>query len=376
MTSSAYLDYNATAPMRPEAKAAMMAACDLTGNASSVHRFGREARAVVEDARAKIAGAINAKPSQVIFTSGATEANCWVAMAGWDAFCLAPVEHDSLYAPVQKHVPAVTEIGVDSNGVARIEQVAKWALCQSSDMAPRRAVSLQIANNETGALQPVAELAEFAREHGIFCHSDAVQGVGRVAVDFTALGLAALSLSAHKFGGPKGIGALVLADDAELPAMIIGGGQERRRRSGTENVAAIAGFGAAITAAVGDLDRVADLALKRGRLEAQLKAREPELVVLSAGAERLANTSCFAVPGKRAETLLIQLDLAGVAVSSGAACSSGKVGVSRTVQAMAGDARWIDGVIRVSIGHETTDADINHFVEVWQRLNQRKQVAA
>lgn len=373
--TSVYFDYNATAPLREEAKAAMVAALDITGNPSSVHAFGRSARAVVETAREEVAAALGATPAQVIFTSGASEANAWFARGGWDAVCLSPIEHESVYVSVKHNVSRVCDVAVSSDGVAVVEDIADHVL-RTGEMAGRTAITLQMANNETGAVQPVAETAAFARAHGVFMHTDAVQAVGRLPVKFAELGVDAMSVSAHKFGGPKGIGALVLADDAVLPAMMTGGGQERRRRAGTENVAAIAGFGAAAAAASSELSLIPCVSQLRDALERGIKEITPEAVVISHAVDRLANTTCFVVPGKRAETLLIKLDLAGFAVSSGAACSSGKVGASRALLAMGLDPDLAQSALRISIGHKTTEREISDFLGVWRSLHARDQAAA
>lgn len=375
MTATTYLDYNATAPLRGEAREAMLAAMELPGNASSVHAFGRDARAVVETAREEIAEALGAKPSEVIFTSGASEANNWIAMGGWASVCLSAAEHDSVFAPMQRHAKQVFEASVDKDGVVSAAEIADWALLSPICDEPR-AISVQMANNETGVVQPVGEIAEFARGQGIFMHTDAVQAVGRIDVNFRRLGADAMSITAHKFGGPKGIGALILAEDAGLAPLLTGGGQERRRRAGTENIAAIAGFAAALKAALRDFETIASIERLRDKLEAGLKAGSPDVVILSEHAPRLVNTTCFVAPGKRSETMLIKLDLDGVAVSSGAACSSGKVGVSRMINAVAGDADWAQSVLRVSIGHATTDAEIDRFLESWKTLQRSDKVAA
>lgn len=379
--TTAYLDYNASAPLRPEARDAMVSALDISGNASSVHGPGRAARAVVETARNKIAAFVGANPSEIIFTSGATEANNWILSGGgWGRVILAPIEHESVYVPAHDSSARVKEISVSDEGVADVSQIADTVLLSGDDLSQgagrRTAVTLQIANNETGALQPVAETATFAREHGLFMHTDAVQGAGRVPINFAALGVDALSLSAHKIGGPKGVGALVLKDHVALATFIQGGGQERRRRAGTENVAAIAGFGAAVEAAGHDLNMIDHISDLRDALEAGLKDIDPDIEIVSAGTPRLANTTCFASPGKRAETTLIKLDLAGVAVSSGAACSSGKVGISRALDAMGMAQNLAQSAIRVSIGHATTQDEIRHFLKVWKTLHHSDKVAA
>ncbi len=374
-TEAVYLDYNASAPLRPEARTAMIAALEVDGNASSVHRCGRDARAVVEAAREEVAALVGAKPAEVIFTSGATESNNWFAAAGWDTVMLAPIEHDSLYAPVRNRAGKVIEFSVGKDGVADVSEVAGLTLLSNAELGCA-AVSLQMANNETGACQPVAETAAFAREHGFFVHTDAVQAAGRLPINLAHLGVDALSLSAHKIGGPKGIGALVLRDGATLPSFVTGGGQERRRRAGTENVAAIAGFGAAARASTRDLATMSKIAALRDALEDGIKGVTPNTEIIAKDAPRLANTSCFVCAGKRAETLLIKLDLEGVAVSSGAACSSGKVGVSRALEAMALAPELAQSALRISIGHATTREDITLFLKAWKGIHRSDQIAA
>ena len=360
-----YLDWNATAPLRPEARAACIAALDAVGNPSSPHAEGRRARAIVEDAREQVAALVGAKPAEVVFTSGGTEANNAVLSAGWDAIFVAGIEHDSVLAPARASGARMVELSVNEKG-----RVPAGAL---GDVAPgasveRGLLSLQMANNETGVLQPVAEMAAAARAQGMFVHTDAVQAAGRVRIDLRSLGVDCLSLSAHKLGGPKGIGALVIDEHASLPAFIVGGGQERRRRAGTENVAAIAGFGAAAEAARRDLAQAGRIGALRDRLEAQVRAVTPAAVVIGADAERLPNTASIALAGASAETLVIALDLAGVAVSAGAACSSGKVGASHVLQAMGVEPALARAAIRVSLGWSSTERDVAAFVEAWANV--------
>jgi cysteine desulfurase len=401
----AYLDWNAGAPLRPEARRAMLAALDVVGNPSSPHAEGRRVRAIVEDAREEVAALVGAKPSEVVFTSGATEANNAVMAAGWEAILLAGIEHDSVLAPARRWAgwtgwagsdpagltpgqaprwsmapdpqgmtPArLLELAVEPSGTVAVEAVAEIA-CKAGAGA-RRLLSLQLANNETGIVQPVAAVAEAARLQGLALHTDAVQAPGRMPVSFRALGVDYLSLSAHKLGGPKGAGALVVRDGAELPAYIAGGGQERRRRAGTENVPAIAGFGAAARAAVGDLAGMDRVRALRDRVESEVKATTPTAVVIGAGAERLPNTTSIALPGASAETLVIALDLAGVAVSSGAACSSGKVGASHVLEAMGLVPALARAAIRVSLGWGSTDADVAAFAAAWAHVTARRRAA-
>jgi cysteine desulfurase len=361
-----YLDWNATAPLRADVRASMLAALDVTGNPSSPHAEGRRARALIEDAREAVAALVGARPDGVVFTSGATEANNTVLAADWDTILLSPTEHDSVLAPARASAARLVEVPVDGDGRVCSERLAACLEELATQAKGARALfSLQIANNETGVLQPLSRLAGVARRHGLSVHSDAVQGVGRVPISIGALDVDYLSLSAHKIGGPKGIGALVLREGAPLRALLGGGGQERGRRAGTENVAAIAGFGAAASAAaaeVAEIDRVRRL---RDALEREVRALAPEAVILGCGADRLANTSCLAVPGTRAETLVIALDLAGIAVSAGAACSSGKVGASHVLRAMGLSPEIAAAAIRVSLGPANTQRDIARFLAAW-----------
>ena len=366
-----YLDWNATAPLWPEARAACISALDVVGNPSSPHAEGRRARAVVEDAREQVAALVGAKPSEVVFTSGGTEANNSVLAAGWDTIVLSTIEHDSVRAPARASKARVVEMPVGRNGV-----VSFATLAGIDGSAGRSFVSLQIANNETGVIQSVAEVAAVAKAQGCFVHTDAVQAAGRIPVDIRALGVDCLSLSAHKIGGPKGIGALVIHDRASLPALIAGGGQERRRRAGTENVAAIAGFGAAAEAAQRDLARMRDVAVLRERLEREVRAITPAVVVIGADVERLPNTTNIALAGTSAETLVIALDLAGVMVSAGAACSSGKVGTSHVLEAMGLETTVARAAIRVSLGWNSRESDVAAFVEAWSRVAARHRERA
>ena len=366
-----YLDWNATAPLRPEAREACIAALDVVGNPSSPHAHGRRARAIVEDAREQVAALVGARPAEVVFTSGGTEANNAVLAAGWDMIVLSGIEHDSVRAPARAGKARIIEMPVARNGMVRVD-VAITAGASAS----RSLMSLQVANNETGVIQPVAEAAAAAKAQGFLIHTDAVQAAGRIPVDLRALGVDYLTLSAHKLGGPKGIGALVMHERASLPALISGGGQERRRRAGTENVTAIAGFGAAAEAALRDLARMKQVSALRDRLEDQVRAVTPDAVVIGADAARLPNTANIALPGMSAETLVIALDLAGVAVSAGAACSSGKVGTSHVLEAMGLEQTVARAAIRVSLGWSSTERDVAAFVEAWGRVAARRRERA
>jgi cysteine desulfurase len=374
----AYLDWNAGAPLRPEARVAVLTALDLVGNPSSPHSEGRRVRAMAEDAREEVAALVGAKPAEIVFTSGATEANNAVLAGGWRAIMLAGIEHDSVLAPArnlgQGGKARIVELAVDGNGRIDSEHVAGGG--REAAGAGPVLLSLQLANNETGIVQPVAAAAEAARSQGLALHTDAVQAAGRMAVDFKALGVDYLSLSAHKIGGPKGVGALVIRDGAALPPLIAGGGQERRRRAGTENVPAIAGFGAAARAAARDLQSIERVRALRDRVEAEVLAVTPSAVVIGADAERLPNTTSIALPGASAETLVIALDLAGVAVSAGAACSSGRVGASHVLEAMGLEPTLARAAVRVSLGWGSTGEDVAAFADAWARATARRRAVA
>jgi cysteine desulfurase len=369
-----YLDYNATAPLRPEARAAMLAAMDAVGNPSSVHAEGRRARAIVETAREQVAALVGAKPLEVVFTSGATEANAWVINGGsWDTIFSADVEHESVRTPLAESRARIIAVPVSGDGVARVEAIACGAL--SGPSVGRALLLLQVANNETGVLQPVAEVARIARGHGLIIHADAVQAGGRLPLDLAALGVDTMSLSAHKLGGPKGVGALIIRDGTRLANLISGGGQERRRRGGTENVVGIAGFGAAAQAATVELQQIERIRRLRDRLEREALQAAPATVIIGAKVARLANTACLALAGLAAETLVIKFDLRGIAISAGAACSSGKVGTSHVLTAQGLEPALARAAIRISLGWSTSDADVDAFIRVWADIVNVRPVA-
>ena len=368
MTRTTYLDHNATTPLRPEAAAAMAEALAMTGNPSSVHRFGRRARRKIEAAREAVARLVGARPEGVIFTSGGTEANNLALVgSGRSRILVSAGEHDS----VLNAVPGAARIALTGEGL--VEPAALDARLGESP-APAL-VSIMLANNETGAIQPLAELARVARARGALVHCDAVQAAGKLPLDLAALGVDLISLSAHKLGGPQGVGALVLAADLEVAPALRGGGQERGRRAGTENLPGIAGFGAAARAARAGLDQAAALAELRDEMERRLRRLAPEIRIFAEAAPRLANTCCFAAPGLAAETQVIALDLAGVAVSAGSACSSGKVARSHVLAAMGAGAAAADA-IRVSLGWTSEAADIERFLEAWGALYSRGAASA
>jgi len=373
MNQRSYLDYNATAPLRPEVREVFAAALALYGNPSSVHAEGRAARGAIEAARAKVAGLVGARPEDVIFTSGGTEANALAlaAQAGeaWHCY-MSAVEHPSVLSGGRFYPETTTRIPVTPDGVVDLEILAR-ELAKHHLGGWRPFVSLMAANNETGAIQPVAETSKIVHSASGLFHTDAVQAAGRIKLDMAALGADMLSLSAHKLGGPKGVGALVLGNGASVEPLVKGGAQERRRRAGTENVAGIVGFGVAAELAASDLAKMGTIATLRDELEKGALTIAPDAIVLAARVKRLPNTTCIAVPGAKAETLVIGLDLAGVAVSSGSACSSGKVEASHVLSAMGVPEEIAQGAIRVSLGFATKRADIDNFLKAFAELIKR-----
>lgn len=376
MPERAYLDWNATAPLRPEARAACIEALDLVGNPSSVHGEGRAVRRVIEAARPKIAALVGADPAQVIFTSGGTEANMLAltpmiedgtSKQHRDLLLISAIEHPSVSHGGRFPRHQVGEVPVTAAGVIDLDMLRRMLKPGAYAL-----VSVMLANNETGVIQPIREAADIVHEAGGLLHVDAVQGSGRIAVDIKALGADLLSLSAHKLGGPKGAGALILREGLHIADPLIrGGGQERGARAGTENVAAIAGFGAAAESAAGSLKADAvRMAGLRDQLEAGLKARTPDVLIFGADAPRLPNTTLFAIPGMKAETAVIAFDLEGVAVSSGAACSSGKVQPSQVLAAMGVDKALARGAVRVSLGALTSESQVGAFLKAWNKLSE------
>jgi cysteine desulfurase len=353
-----YLDYNATAPMHDAVIEMMTAILRETGNASSVHQFGRRARSHIETARRDVAALVGARAQNVVFTGGGTEANnLALASSSGRRLIVSATEHVSvLQAAVKVEIAPVDALG-------RIDLGALEALLAMGE-GPAM-VSVMAANNETGVLQPIPEIANLVHAHGALLHSDFIQAAGRVELDMNRNGVDVASLSAHKIGGPQGVGALIMRDDAAPAPLIRGGGQERGHRAGTENVAGIAGFGIAAGLAGSAVGNMAAVAALRDDLERRAVEMAPTAVVIAQDAPRLPNTSCLAVPGVKAETQIMGLDLAGVAVSAGSACSSGKVQSSHVLSAMGVDAATADSAIRISLGTATTAADIDGFLDAW-----------
>ncbi|HTA99235.1 MAG TPA: cysteine desulfurase family protein [Bradyrhizobium sp.] len=372
MLDRVYLDWNATTPLRPEARQAMAAAWDLSGNPSSVHAEGRMARRLVEDARAAVAGALGALPRDVVFTSGGTEANALALTPGLrrgsappvQRLAVSAIEHASVLAGGRFLREAISMVGVTRTGLLDLDRLHA-ALADG----PPALVSIMLANNETGAIQPIPEAAEIIHAADGLLHVDAVQAFGKIPLDISVMGADLVTLSAHKIGGPKGVGALVLAEGLLGPDPLLrGGGQERGHRAGTENVAGIAGFGAALRAAMTGLERDAiRLESLRDRLESGLR-QIPGVIVFSDDAPRLPNTTLFTAPGLKAETAVIGFDLAGIAVSSGSACSSGKVQPSHVLEAMGTGPELAKGAVRLSLGWSTSTADIDRCLQAWRKL--------
>jgi cysteine desulfurase len=372
MPDRIYLDWNATTPLRPEAREAMAAAWDLGGNPSSVHAEGRQARGLVEQARVSIADAIGALPRNVIFTSGGTEANALALTPGLrrssgfpvTRLLVSAIEHASVLAGGRFPTEAVGTIGVTRAGLLDLDRLRAML-----EGGPPALVSVMLANNETGAVQPVAEAGEIVHSTGGLLHVDAIQAFGKILFDINAMNADLVTLSAHKIGGPKGVGALLLAEGLPAPEPLLrGGGQELGRRAGTENVAGIAGFGAAAKAAMAVLERDA-IRLKnlRNRLETGLR-QTAGVIVFADEVTRLPNTTLFTIPGLKAETAVIGFDLAGLAVSSGSACSSGKVQPSHVLEAMGFGPELAEGAVRLSLGWSTSDADVDRCLEAWRKL--------
>jgi cysteine desulfurase len=356
-----YLDHNATSPLKESARRAMLRALELEGNASSIHAEGRAAHALLDDARELIARALGAIAPMVVFTSGGSEANN-LALKGSPIgrLIVSAIEHPSVLEAARGAGKQVDLLPVDGEGVVDLE-----ALERLLATGPKALVSIMLANNETGVIQPIRSAASIAHAHGALVHTDAVQALGKITVNFGLLGVDLMSVSAHKLGGPVGAGALIIRDGLALEPLIHGGGQERGRRAGTENLAAIAGFAAAVE------EKRLEIKALRDHLESGLKGA----VIFGAEAERLPNTSCFAMPGLSAETALMALDLAGFAVSSGSACSSGKVAKSHVLAAMQVPPELASASLRVSLGWTTTAEEIEQFISAWGRIKARRKAA-
>jgi cysteine desulfurase len=349
-----YLDHNATSPLRPSVKRAMVSAMELGGNPSSVHGEGRAARKVLDDAREVLAFKLGCLPQMITFTSGGTEANT-MALRGIQAehVLASAVEHPSVLSAIG----TLERLSVDEHGRVQLKAL------ENRLGRPNTLVSVMLANNETGVVQPLQEVVALAKSKGALVHVDAVQGFGKCPVNFGLIGCDLMTVAAHKVGGPVGVGALIVRDGIVLEPLLAGGGQELRRRAGTENIVAIAGFAAVAQ------EPMLDTSALTNTLEAALG----DAVIFGKSVERLANTTCFAVPGLKAETMLMNMDLAGFAVSSGSACSSGKVGRSHVLDAMGAAPDISACAIRVSSGWNTTVDDIARFIETLTQIAVRRR---
>jgi len=364
-----YLDWNATAPVRPEVAAAVADALELGGNPSSVHARGRAARQALNAARASVARLVNAAPDEVVFTSGGTEANNFVLRTfPGRRLVVSAIEHDSVRAAA----PEAAIVAVGRDGLADLDALDRML---AADRHPAL-VSLMLANNETGAIQNLAAAARIAHRAGALIHSDAIQAAGKIAVDFRSLGVDAMTLSAHKIGGPMGVGAAILRGGVEARPLVLGGGQERRLRAGTENLPGIVGFGVAARLAGAGIASYDGVARLRDLAERRLLAAAPDAIVFSGAAPRLPNTLCIAMPHVAAATQVIALDLAGVMVSAGSACSSGKVARSHVLDAMGVASEDARCAIRISLGWGTGAAEIDHLVTAWTALYARTRASA
>ncbi|MCB1556754.1 MAG: cysteine desulfurase [Alphaproteobacteria bacterium] len=364
-----YFDYNATAPLKPAVRDIMAAVLAETGNPSAAHAFGRKARARVETAREQVAALLKATPAQVIFNSGATEGNNTVLQAFRGTRVLvSAIEHSS----VLNSAPEAEKIPVTLDGLVDLDALESLLQQRPSPAL----ISVMAVNNETGVIQPLQEIGDLARRYGALFHCDAVQAIGKISLDMTTTGIDYLTLSGHKNGGPQGVGALILRDCTDgtcipTPTFLHGGGQEQRRRAGTENVASIAGLGLTCDLSAQDIDAFVALGALRDRLEAGLKTLSPTVRIFGASAPRIANTSFFGVPGVDAKTIMMTLDLAGVGVGSGSACSSGKSALSHVLKAMGVDDQAATGAIRISLGWATEPTEIDRFLDIWGKRVRR-----
>ena len=364
MKTRTYMDYNATAPLHPEVREVVLGCLEQPHNASSVHSYGREARKLVEDARGHVAALVEAPAEQVIFNSGATEGNNTVLQHFQNERILtSAIEHPS----VRDVAMAMEEIPVTSDGIVDLQALENLLAAENTAL-----VSVMMVNNETGVIQPVQEIAALTKRYGALFHCDAVQAAGRIPININTLQIDFLTLSAHKIGGPQGVGALILGLCGITPTLLFGGGQEKKARAGTENVTGIAGFGKAAEIALAGLETLpARLKTLRDRLEDGIKAIEPTIKIYGETVKRAPNTSLFSIPGARSESLLMNFDLEGIALSNGSACTSGSVQPSHVLQAMGADNEEAASGLRVSLGWATTEEDIENFIRAFDKIHAR-----
>tara|TARA_B100000029_G_scaffold516740_1_gene633512 strand:+ start:9954 stop:11087 length:1134 start_codon:yes stop_codon:yes gene_type:complete len=355
-----YLDYNATSKLRPEAITGMEKVMRLCGNSSSVHRFGRLSRRAVEESREALADSVNASHDEVVFTSGGTESNNFALLGSRRKIIASSIEHDS----VLQHVDEYAKIRVNSDGVIDLFHLEELLKNEESSVV----VSVMVANNETGVIQPIEKVLELCRRYDAWLHCDGVQALGKIPISFSSLGVDMMSLSAHKLGGPQGIGALVIRDGVSLSPISVGGGQERGQRAGTENIIGIGGFGA-VCETIGSSLEVSESLLKmRDNIEKRFVEIAPDIAIYGKESPRLANTSCIGLPGIKNEVQVMALDLSGVAVSSGSACSSGKIKPSHVLVAMGANSQSAECAIRISLGWDTSTSDCESLIKSWETL--------
>lgn len=362
-----YLDHNATTPVKPVARDAMMAALELPGNASAIHKAGRTARRMLEDARATVVRAFNlGQRDIVVFTSGATEANNLVLRgSGLERLIVSAIEHPSVLETARASGLAVDILPVAPSGMVDLAALEKLLVGNTQQTL----ISIMLVNNETGVIQPLEQVVALARTHGALVHTDAVQAVGRMPLDVQQMRVDFVSISGHKIGGPQGAGALIVANCAVINPQITGGNQEKNLRAGTENLPAITGLAAALDAL--DIQASGKLGLWRDRIESEFGTAAPALRIFGKDAPRVANTTMFALPGVSSETQLIALDLAGICVSNGSACSSGTVKASHVLRAMGADDAAAGASLRVSLGWNTTEDDVSRFIAAWLHMYER-----
>lgn len=372
MDNRIYLDYNASAPLRPECRDLMMRVLAAPHNASSVHGFGREGRSFIESARDQVARMLSIPATQVIFNAGATEANNTILKHfASEGVLVSAIEHLSVLEALDglETIPVTPQGIIDLNALEALLKAQKPAL-----------VSVMIVNNETGVIQPIKEISDIVHSNGALLHCDGVQAAGRIPIDMGAMGIDFLSLSAHKIGGPQGVGALALGFCGVTPTLLYGGGQEKKARAGTENVAGIAAFGLAAELAQGNIDKFQELEALRDTFETQLIEISPQIMIHGKDTLRVANTSMFSLPGASAETLMMAMDLEGIAVSNGSACSSGTVRSSYVLEAMGHNKEISTSALRISMGWDTKDSDLDAFLKAWtktyNRLKDKEKLSA
>ena len=373
---SVYLDHNATTQIRPQVIAAMAATMSEVGNPSSVHQHGQRSRKAVEVSRAQIGRALSARPEDVVFTSGGTESvnlaiNCVIAAGGVKRLIVSAIEHSAVAEFAEKSGLPVEILPVSTDGVAQLEWLARRLDAWNVDVDGVPFLALMLANNEIGTIQPVAKAAALLHAAGGLLLIDATQAVGKIPVDFAASGADYMAFSGHKFGGPQGAGGLIMACNAPSAAHHHGGGQEKGRRPGTENLAGIVGLGLAIELATQSLEDFAALTSWRDEIVAGIRASAPDMVLLGEGAERLPNTISLAIPGWKRENQVMAMDLAGVSISAGSACSSGKVRGSKVGGALQLSPELAEAVVRISLGWNSTRDDVDALLLAWKQAYAR-----